>query len=116
MERLVSLATVFLAFVPVALLFLLAGWVQNKGLTRPMTIVLMAEAFVLTLLATLWFGSLGHGGWLLVFLLLGVLVSGAERGLRFALLRSSGTAELRLFGLGVAKYVAAGAILAWRLS
>ncbi len=111
-----SLVTVFLAFVPVALLFLLWGWVQHHGLTRPVITVLLAEALVLTLLSALWFGSLGHGGWLLVFLLLGALVSGAERGLRFALLRSSGTAELRLFGLGVAKYVVAGAILAWRLS
>lgn len=110
-----SLGTVFFAFVPVALLFLLAGWVMHRGLTRSTATVLVAEAFVLTLLAARWFGSLGHGGWLLVFLLLGMLVSGAERGLRLALLRSSGATELRLFGLGVVKYLVAGAILAWRL-
>ena len=36
--------------------------------------------------------------------------------LRFALLRSSGASELRLFFLGLVKYLVAGAILAWRLS
>lgn len=71
---------------------------------------------MLTLLASLWFGSIGSGGWWLVFLLLGVLVSGAERGLRSALLRSAKGPEVRGFLVGVAKYVAAGALLAWRLS
>ena len=116
MEGFVSLGTVFLAFLPVALLFLLAEWgVNRRALNRPAVVVLLAESLVVTLFAALWFGSLGHGGWLLLFLLLGTLVSGAERGLRSAFLRSSEPAELRLFGVGVAKYLVAGAILAWRL-
>ncbi|OGT94708.1 MAG: hypothetical protein A2083_06500 [Gemmatimonadetes bacterium GWC2_71_9] len=111
-----SLVTIVLAFVPVAVLFLGAGWLAGgRKLTRAAALVVTLEALVLTLLAALWFGSLGHGGWFAVFVLLGVLVAGAERGLRFAFLRSSGRAELRQFGLGLLKYVLAGAILAWRL-
>ena len=36
------------------------------------------EALVLTLVAALWFGSLGHGGWVVLFLLLGALPAGAS--------------------------------------
>lgn len=111
-----SLTTLSLGFAPVAVLFLVAGWATNgRTLNRAAVIVLLAEALVLTLFAALWFGSLGHGGWFLVFLLLGALVAGADRGLRFALLRSARGEELRRFGLGVAKYLVAGALLAWRL-
>lgn len=116
MEKIVSLLTVFLAFSPVAVLFLVAGWLgSGRRLNRAATFVLLSEALVLTLLAALWFGSIGHGGWFLVFLLLGALVAGADRGLRSALLRSAERPELRLFCLGVVKYLLAGAILAWRL-
>lgn len=111
-----SLVTFVLAFVPVAVLFLAAGWLAGgRKLPRAAALVVTGEALVLTLLAALWFGSLGHGGWFSVFLLLGVLVAGAERGLRAAFLRSSGREELRRFGLGLVKYLLAGAILAWRL-
>lgn len=111
-----SLTTVFFAFAPVAALFLAVGWAASgRTLNRAAAVVLLAEALVLTLLAALWFGSLGHGGWFLVFLLLGALVAGADRGLRFAFLRSAGPEELNRFGLGVAKYLVAGALLAWRL-
>ena len=111
-----SLTTLFLGFAPVAALFLGAGWAANgRTLNGAAVMVLLGEALVLTLFAALWFGSLGHGGWLLVFLLVGTLVAGAERGLRFAFLRSAGRAELGRFGLGLVKYVVAGALLAWRL-
>ena len=75
-----------------------------------------AEALVLTLLAALWFGSLGSGGWLLVFLLLGTLVASGDRWLRHRLLASPIGDELRLFGAGVLKYLLAGLVCAWRLS
>jgi hypothetical protein len=113
----VSLGTLFLGFVPVSLLFLATTWALNsRKLPRPAIGASAAEAAVLTLLAALWFGSLGHGGWPLVFLLLGLLVAGAERGMRAALLRSGwGRAEWLGLAAGVARYLAAGALLAWRL-
>jgi hypothetical protein len=114
-----SLTTVLTAFAAVAVLFLAVAFATHRRLPMRAVWVVLAEAFVLTLLAALWFGSLGHGGWLLVFLLLGMLVAGAERGLRLAFLRSAErpplSAESRAFLLGMVRYVAAGALLAWRL-
>ena len=111
-----TLTTLALGFVPVAVLFLAVAWLgQGRRLNRLAVWVVLGEALVLTLFAALWFGSLGHGGWWLVFLLLGLLVTGAERGLRFAFLRSAGRAELLGLVLGVARYLLAGALLAWRL-
>jgi hypothetical protein len=111
-----NLTRVVLAFLPVAVLFLVTSRLAaGRHLTRAAWAVILGEAAALTLLAALWFGSLGAGGWLLVFLLLGLLVSGAERGLRFAFLPSGGRQELLAFGVGVARYVVSGAILAWRL-
>jgi len=60
------------------------------------------EALPLTLLAALWFGSLGAGGWGLVFLLLGVLREWPPR--------------TALGVVRVARVVAAGGILARVLS
>jgi hypothetical protein len=111
----VSLGSLGAAAVCVAVLFLAALWVRTRAFNPAAVMVCLAEAGVLALLAALWFGSLGSGGWLTLFLLLGVLVAGSERGLRFALLRSGGRVELRLFLLDVARYLAAGAVLAWRL-
>jgi len=62
------------------------------------------EAAVVTLFASLWFDSLGHGGWWLLFGLVGVLVA-LQRPRR----------EVRGVAVDVARYVLAGAILAWRL-
>lgn len=74
------------------------------------------EALALTLLAALWFESLGSGGWWLLFLLVGFLAIGprwvsafaqAERRLRM----------LQFVGVcaDLARYVVAGAVLAWIL-
>jgi hypothetical protein len=112
----VSLTTLLLGFAPVAALFLAVAWLSHgRRLNTAALCVVLGEALVLTLLAALWFDSLGHGGWWLIFLLLGILVAGAERGLRFAFLRSAGRPELVGLLLGVARYLAAGALLAWRL-
>lgn len=111
-----TVAALALAALPVALLFVAAAWLAQRRLNRAAILVSVGEAVVLTLLAALWFASLGHGGWALVFGLAGVLVSGAERGLRFALLRSAKGPELAGFAIGVARYLAAGALLSWRLS
>lgn len=112
-----TLVTLVLAWVPVAVLFLAFAWAAGgrKLPPGPGVAVVLAEAAVLTLLAGLWFASLGSGGWPLVFLLLGTLVSGAERGLRAAFLRSAAAPEVRAFVFGVVRYLAAGALLAWRL-
>ena len=76
----------------------------------------LAEALLLTLLGALWFASLGHGGWLLVFILVGLLM---EWPLRFG---GSGPRTVkpgrRLLWLiaGTLRIVLAGGILAWTLS
>ena len=111
-----STATLVFAILPVAALFAGSYFLMHRQLNKRALLVALGEAVVLTLLAALWFGSLGHGGWVLVFGLVGVLVSGAERGLRFALLRSAKGPELTEFLIGVARYLAAGALLSWRLT
>ena len=75
-----------------------------------------AEAFKLTLLAALWFGSLGSGGWVTVFLLVGALAAGADRWQRHRLLQTPVRQEVALFLLALARYVAAGGLCAWLLT
>ena len=86
-----------------------AGVVELAAIKWP-----MIEAALLTLLASLWFDSLGSGGWWLPFLLVGALAAlptwrraQAERPPRRAVL--IGTC------VDLARYGIAGAILAWRL-
>ena len=62
---------------------------------------LAGEALLLALFAALWFGSLGSGGWWLVFLLLGGLMAWPVHSL-------TGVARL-------ARVVVAGGLLAWVL-
>ena len=61
------------------------------------------EALVVTMIASLWFDSLGHGGWWLLFGLFGLLATSL-----------SGRPPFISLALSVLRYVAAGAILAWR--
>jgi hypothetical protein len=116
----VTLGRLLLAWLPVALWFALADLAGRKlqrrfpawpagnppdaAMTTRGLAVRSLEAVVVTLFASLWFDSLGHGGWWLLFLLVGVLAAGLPRrpGLVPAL-------------VDVLRYVAAGAILAWRL-
>jgi hypothetical protein len=113
--RTLTLTRLGLAAALVALLFFAAAWYRSRRLPAAAVIVCLAEAGILALLAALWFGSLGSGGWPVVFLLLGTLVAGPERGLRFAFLRSGSRSDLGFFVLDIARYMAAGALLAWRL-
>lgn len=73
------------------------------------------EALLLTLFAALWFGSLGHGGWPLLFLTLGLLISIPPR-LRarhhFPIPAPLPWGEI---SLELLRLVAAGGLLAWRL-
>jgi len=111
----VTLTRLVLAWLPVTAGFvMLEGWgIRPRKLTRQDVLWRSLEAAAVTLFASLWFDSLGHGGWWLLFLLAGVMVSlarfpdapGLERGtaVRHAL-------------RAVVRYLVAGAILAWRLN
>ena len=110
-----TLARLLLAWLPVAVLFVLVWPLDPRfGGARPpwrgAHVMLRAiEAAALTLFASLWFDSLGHGGWWLLFAIVGVLV-GVQR-----LAQGEPRTELRGLAVDLARYVAAGAILAWRL-
>ena len=77
----------------------------------------LVEAFVVTLFGSLWFDSLGAGGWWLLFFLVGLLVAFPRR---LVMLRHVEPPRRRHLlahaGLDVIRYVAAGALLAWRLT
>jgi len=75
-----------------------------------------AEALGVTLIAALWFGSLGHGGWVLLFLLLGSLAGSADRWLRRRLEGAPGGTVLRYFLAALLKYLVAGALCVWWLT
>jgi hypothetical protein len=75
----------------------------------------LVEALLITLIASLWFDSLGSGGWWLLFLLIGAVITvpkwfaiGENPAPKRALLAA---AFAHLF-----RYVVAGGLLAWRLS
>lgn len=73
------------------------------------------EALVATLLGSLWFDSLGAGEWWLVFALVGLLAAYAVRWHVLTAARSERRRELVAGLMDTARYVAAGAILAWIL-
>jgi hypothetical protein len=79
----------------------IAGPRPNGRLPRAR--VYLAEAGLLTLLGALWFGSLGTGGWWLVFGVVGLLREWP----------GSTSPAGSLFR--VARTLAAGGLLAWRL-
>jgi hypothetical protein len=118
----VTLGRLVLAWIPVAAWFAIvtlgiarlghtgAGAAAPRGLWKWPT----AEAGLLTLLASLWFDSLGSGGWWLLFALVGALATvpkwlpGPGRPVPSRSLLVGACADL-------ARYEIAGAILAWRL-
>jgi len=119
----VTLGRLLLAWVPVAAWFLIAGWAGRRlaertggegtfsapAATRAWTAGwTTAEAGVVTLFASLWFDSLGSGGWWVLFLLVGLLV--ACRASTFPR-----RTILLLVVTDTVRYVGAGALLAWRL-
>ncbi|MGH7607421.1 MAG: hypothetical protein ACREME_08780 [Gemmatimonadales bacterium] len=111
------LGRLFLAWLPVAALFLLTPPIPPLS-ARPEIAWRATEALIVTLFAALWFDSLGAGGWWLLFLLVGLLVAMPRRLLLpYA---APDPAERRRWltqaGLDVARYLGAGALLAWRLS
>lgn len=114
-----TLSRLALAWAPVALWFVAVSWFTER---RPAPAHLGrrlvrcgGEALVTTLLAALWFDSLGHGGWWLLFVLLGVL-AGVPARLRELEAGAATARAAALLGMADAgRYVAAGALLAWRL-
>lgn len=89
------------------------GW---GSAVRAVWLSAAAEAFLVTLLAALWFGSLGHGGWVTVFLLVGALAAGVDRWPRHRLMQTNVRQELAVFAAGLARYVLAGCLCAWHLT
>jgi hypothetical protein len=124
----VSLGRLLLAWLPVAALFVVAPpigdrwdmWV-GKGYfiwsySRWVAGWRLVEAAVVVLFASLWFDTLGAGGWWLLFFLVGLLVAFPRR---LAVWQSVEPPRRRALlvhaGLDVVRYVAAGGLLAWRL-
>jgi hypothetical protein len=126
----VTLGRLFLAWVPVAALFAVTppiGYRWTGDVTGVRAVVWshnrweiwwrLAEAGVVTLFASLWFDSLGAGGWWLLFLLVGLLVAFPRRLVMWQHVEPPRRRHLLAHaGLDVARYVAAGALLAWRLA
>ncbi len=131
----VNLTPIVSTFVGVAILFIVVGLVagdRGSGIgdsgrldpARPSSkrATLAAvwpgaafEALVLTLIAALWFGSLGHGGWVVLFLLLGALPAG-DRWLRRRLAGASGRGAAGAFVASLLKYLLGGLVCVWLLT
>jgi len=121
----VTLGRLVLAWMPVAVVFIVVGGVaiplRNADSTRPGRVWVFTksdvvwralEAMLATLFGSLWFDSLGSGEWWLVFLLVGLMVS-------FARVQGPAPPQRRetivRTARDVLRYVLAGAVLAWRL-
>ena len=74
----------------------------------------LVEAGLLTLFASLWFDSIGSGGWWLLFLLVGALAT-IPTWLPPRHEHLPGRARVAGACADVARYIVAGGILAWRL-
>jgi len=129
----VTLGRLILAWLPVATLFAVApplGYPWGGGGDLPpgqRALVWslnpweigwrLVEAAVVTLFASLWFDSLGAGGWWLLFLLVGLLVAFPRRLVMWQHVEPLRRRHLVVHAtLDVTRYVLAGALLAWRLS
>lgn len=109
-----SLTHQLLAALAVAVWFMAWGWVLGRavpgeGGVHPMRDAV--EAVFLTMFAALWFASLGHGGWWVLFIVVGLLVEGPVR-LRHRAGLPPEAVPWRPVVLGVVRLVGAGALLA----
>ena len=125
-----SLGRLLLAWLPVAALFAVTppiGYHWTGDVTGVRAFVWshnrweiwwrLAEAGIVTLFASLWFDSLGAGGWWLLFLLVGLLVAFPRRLVMWQHVDALRRRHLLAHAsLDVARYVVAGALLAWRLA
>lgn len=69
-----------------------------------------SESLLVTMFASLWFQSLGHGAWWVLFLVLALLVEGPVR-LRHQGDRPDGVPVWRAVVLGAIRWLGAGLIL-----
>jgi hypothetical protein len=99
-----------IAYAAVAALFIGFAWAAGHR-ERGNAAAAAAEALVLTLLGALWFGSLGSGGWVLIFLLVGVLASGVWNPARASGGRGRPQPWLRVTAVAAIRYLAAGSLL-----
>lgn len=99
-----------LGFLAVTALFAGIGWATGLR-NRRNAAVLICEALVLTLLGALWFASIGKGGWILVFALVGVLASGTDRWLSAVTTGLPLRPLIRPTLLATIRYVIAGGLL-----
>lgn len=82
-----------------------------RGETRPLRFrVEVIEAILLAMFAALWFASLGHGGWWVLFTVVGLLIEGPIR-LRHRVDELPGVPAWRPIVLGTLRLVGAGGIL-----
>jgi hypothetical protein len=114
----VSLAWLAAGFAAVTAWFLVFELIERRlvgspgpGFRAPWPVYL-ADALLFTLFAALWFASLGHGGWLLLFFLLGVLLEGPGRYRDQAAGFDRSRAGLKRLLLGTIRIVIAGGLLA----
>ena len=122
-----TLTRLFLAWLPVAVWFVVAPPIGYRvdlvvgrqyfvwGYNRWAVMGRLLEAVVATILGSLWFDSLGIGGWWLLFLLIGLLVAYPVRWQLLMTAASERRWELLVGLMDTARYIGAGAILAWRL-
>jgi hypothetical protein len=75
----------------------------------------LVEALLITLIASLWFDSLGSGGWWVLFLLMGALVT-VPKWFAIGQNPAPKRALVAAAFAHLARYVLAGGLLAWRLS
>lgn len=109
--------------VPAARWFITISRMPETGAALPLPFTrwsvgwLLAEAGALSLFASLWFDSLGSGGWWLLFALVGFLVAFPTR-MRQVVWTAGPLRRLMLWdgAVDVVRYVVAGGILAWRLT
>jgi len=108
-----TLGRLLLAWLPVATWFAAFGWAAHRWIGIAASPALshgglawtVGEALLVTLFGSLWFDSLGHGGWWLLFGLVGLLVARLPTAPGFLTL-----------ALSTLRYLGAGALLAWRLA
>lgn len=107
-----TLGRLVLAWLPVAAWFALVGWAAHRWVgvaaspapTAATFAWTAAEALIATLIGSLWFDTLGHGGWWLLFGFFGVLATSL-----------STRPPVIALAVSIMRYIAAGALLAWRL-